>query len=197
MNFDPLIILWILGGPSLLALCSLPILLLAVILATMLVAYLHHIDIQVMSTTTRAYIYIILGAPYLSVLLFSYFLDILRYLMSTFHIPWTKLFAVEVVGLTLLIFEHYLFSREYMVISLNFEFTSEIITQIGFQERNSPNCESLSLNIKIHAQTTVQTARTRRNGEFRRISKPTSIKDEYVCFSLYFRLIYSPQRKNS
>src|SRR5213078_2035518 len=81
--------------------CSFPIFLLVLIFNTTCIIYS-----RLLSVTRLAHIYALLTIPYYAILFLSFFLDILRFCLSTFQIPWVRILALEGLALALLLFNY-------------------------------------------------------------------------------------------
>ena len=94
-------VLFILCALSLLSRCSFPIFLFVLIINAVCITYC-----QLVSATRLAHIYALLAVPYFVILLLSIFVDILRFCLSTFQIPWLRVLVLEGLALALLLFSY-------------------------------------------------------------------------------------------
>ena len=99
-GYEPKVLL-ILCAFYLLSRCSFPIFLFVLIINASCITY-----IQLLSVTRLAYMYALLAVPYFVILLLSFSLDILRFCLSTFQIPWLRILALEGVAMALLLFNY-------------------------------------------------------------------------------------------
>ena len=90
---------------SLFTFCSLPVLIIFLFIFTALVHYLRQVDIVFISPGRMTLIYVLMLVPFLTFLILSILLDLLRCFVFTLKVPWIKILTVEDLGMSLVLYD--------------------------------------------------------------------------------------------